>query len=89
MTEAFNMCFVHTNIAISVIIIAGNEPSLTTQKDIKMKENVSYEFPPSRIKMAENEAYRTVPNRAQLLLTPAHDVKPILDIVCILVPFDI
>ena len=60
------------------ISVAGNEASLGTQKDIKMKENISYEVPPSRIqttanvayevpssriKTTENEAYGTVPNR--------------------------
>ena len=38
-----------------------------------MKENVSYEVPPSWIKMAENEAYGTVPNRMYPLPTLAHD----------------
>ena len=31
------------------------------QKNIKVKENVSYEAPPSRIKMTECEAYGTLP----------------------------
>ena len=31
------------------------------QKDIKMKENVAYEVPPSRIKMAKNVSYEVNP----------------------------
>ena len=48
-------------IAISVIINAGNE-ELDTQKDIKMKENVAYEVPPSRIKMTKNVSYEIPPS---------------------------
>lgn len=47
-----------------MIIIADDEvPSDTKEKkvDIKMKENVAYEVPPSRIKMTENEAYGPLP----------------------------
>ena len=46
-------------IVVSVIKVAGNETSSNTQKDIKIKENVAYEVPPSRIKMTENQAYST------------------------------
>lgn len=45
------------------VITAGNEVSSETQKqaEIKIKENLAYEVPPSRIKMTENQAYSTLP----------------------------
>ena len=45
------------------IITAGKEVSSKTQEqvDIKMKENVAYEIPLSRIKITENQAYSTLP----------------------------
>ena len=49
-------------------IVAGNEMSSDAQKqqiEIKMKENVAYEVPPSRIKVTKNEAYDCLPKANQ------------------------
>ena len=62
-------------IAISVIINAGNE-ELDIQKDIKMKENVAYEVPPSRIKMAKNVSYETPPSRIKIARNVSYEIPP-------------
>ena len=59
-----------------LIIIAENEVSLNTQRDIKMKENVSYEFPSTRIKMAENVAYEVPPSRIKTTKNEAYGAPP-------------
>ena len=70
------VCIVYTWQCIATIqqihvITAGNKVSSETreQVEIKMKENLAYEVPPSRIKMTENQAYSTLPiaNRPQFL----------------------
>ena len=57
-------------------LITGNEASMNTSKDIKMKENVSYEVPPSRIKMAENIAYEVPPSRIKMAENVAYEMPP-------------
>ena len=64
---ACNVCFHETySVVYWLCIIAGSVATLDTGKEemnIKMKENVSYEQPPSRIKTIECEAYGTLPNK--------------------------
>ena len=49
-----------TIISLMIIIVVGNE-NTQEQVDIRMKRNVAYEAPPSRMKMTENRAYNTLP----------------------------
>ena len=57
-------------------LITGDEASSNTKKDIKMKENVAYEVPPSRIKMAENAAYEVPPSRIKMAENVSYEVPP-------------
>ena len=57
-------------------MITGNEASSNAKQDIKMKENVSFEVPPSRIKMAENIAYEVPPSRIKLAENVAYEMPP-------------
>ena len=64
--ETYNLVYITLFIGQSATIIAGSVTTLDTGKEqmnIKMKENVSYEHPPSRIDTAECVAYGTLPNK--------------------------
>ena len=56
--------------------ITGDEASSNTNKDIKMKENVSYEVPPSKIKTTENVAYEVPPSRIKTTENVSYEVPP-------------
>ena len=60
-------------------LIIGNEASSNTKRDIKMKENVTYEVPSSRIKMAENIAYEVPPSRIKMGENVAYEVPTLED----------